>query len=494
MNKRRIFTFRRLLIFVFILLLLFIVRPISFLIYTFSQDKKPVKSEKPGYANDASSLNETKIGKVVKANGDLNEATSQISKLIKQAKAEGKKISIAGAQHSMGGHTIYPDGIVINMSSFNYMKFDSVESVLLVGSGSLWSDVIPYLDKVGKSVGVMQSNNSFSVGGSISVNCHGWQINSPPISSTVKSFRLINSEGEILNCSREENEELFSLVLGGYGLFGVILDAKIRVVENDMYRIQQRIIKSEDYIKEFDRYTKGNSNIGMAFGRVNISPDNFMEESILSTFSIDDKIAVRPLQENNYTSLRRTVFRSSANSDYGKNLRWKAEKLATSNVNGKLFSRNQLLNEGVDVFQNSDTNFTDILHEYFIPKISVRQFIKEVKEIVPEYDVDLLNITIRNVGKDDDTFLSYANEEVFGFVMLFNQSRNKDAEIEMKRLTQKLVTVVISLKGTYYLPYRLHATKEQMHEVYPQAKEFFSLKKKYDSAEVFQNFFYKAYK
>lgn len=494
MNKRRKITIRRILIFLFVLLLLFIARPISFLIYTFIQDAAPVNSEKPGYANDASSLNETQIIKAVNPGGEWNEATLQISNLIKQARLEGKKISIAGAQHSMGGHTIYPDGIVLNMRGFNYMKFDSLENILLVGSGALWSDIIPFLDKIGKSVGVMQSNNSFSVGGSISVNCHGWQLNSPPISSTVQSFRLINSGGEMLNCSREENKELFSLAMGGYGLFGVIIDVKLRVVENDMYRIKQRIIKSEDYIKEFDQHTKGNANIGMAFGRINISPENFMEESILSTFTIDNKENVKPLQENDFSSLRRTVFRSSANSAYGKNLRWKAEKLASSGVNGKLFSRNQLLNEGVDVFQNTDTNYTDILHEYFIPKISVNKFIKEVKKIMPGYNVDLLNITIRDVGKDDDTFLNYANEEVFGFVLLFNQSKNKEAEIEMKRLTQRLIDIVIALKGTYYLPYRLHATKEQMHQVYPQAREFFLLKKKYDSTEVFQNYFYKTYK
>jgi len=69
--------------------------------------------------------------------------------------------------------------------------------------------------------------------------------------------------------------------------------------------------------------------------------------------------------------------------------------------------------------------------------------------------------------------LHYANEEVFGFVMLFNQAKTNEAEIQMKAATQRMIDAAISLKGTYYLPYRLHATKEQMYTAYLQAKEFF---------------------
>ena len=493
MNPTKRFSFGRISLFIFIILFLLIGRPTGFLICTYIKDKRIAKVEKPGFTNDASRLNETKIDSVVKAFEDIDRATAQISQLIKQAKGQGKKISIAGAQHSMGGHSIYPDGIVLDMKGFHYMQLDSTEDHLLVGSGALWSEIIPYLDLHSRSVSVMQSNNSFSVGGSISVNCHGWQPNSPPIASTVESFRLINSNGEILNCSRTENAELFSLVLGGYGLFGVILDVRLKIVHNRMYTAHQYVIKSADYTRQFDRLA-ADPGAGMVYGRININPDNFMNEAILSTFTIDSNAIMEPLQEGSFTSIRRTVFRGSANSAYGKNLRWRAEKFSASQINGKKFSRNQLLNESVEVFQNTDPAYTDILHEYFIPKDRVKDFIDSLKKIIPAYKVDLLNITVRNVKKDDNAFLRYANEEVFGFVMLFNQARTNEAETEMKTATQKMIDAAISLKGTYYLPYRLHATKEQMYSAYPQAMEFFLLKKKYDPTEIFQNKFYQAYK
>ena len=212
---KKIFTLRRIILFLLLIVLILIARPVSFLIYTYYKDKKAGNTEKAGYTNDASHLNETKIGTLVKTPENVDGAITQIAQLVKQAKVQGKKISIAGAQHSMGGHTIYPDGIVLDMKRFHYMQLDTLSNTLLVGSGALWSEIIPYLDKYKRSVAVMQSNNSFSVGGSISVNCHGWQPNSPPIASTVASFRLINANGEIVTCSRNENPELFSLALGG---------------------------------------------------------------------------------------------------------------------------------------------------------------------------------------------------------------------------------------------------------------------------------------
>src|SRR5205085_3793146 len=120
-----------------------------------------------------------------------------------------------------------------------------------------WSEIIPYLDQRGMAVAVMQSNNNFSVGGSLSANCHGWQHSKPPIASTVDSFRLMKADGEVVRCSRAENAELFSLVLGGYGLFGVILDVDLRVVPNERYRPESVVVPADRYAATFRELTAG---------------------------------------------------------------------------------------------------------------------------------------------------------------------------------------------------------------------------------------------
>lgn len=108
--------------------------------------------------------------------------------------------------------------------------------------------------------------------------------------------------------------------------------------------------------------------------------------------------------------------------------------------------------------------------------------------------IDLLNITIRGVQKDNDSYLNYARENVFGFVILFNQKKTDQQETEMKKLTNELVDVTLKNEGTFYLPYRLHINRDKMRKSYPEADEFFKLKLNYDPTELFNNKFYEHYK
>src|SRR5437016_2315335 len=143
--------------------------------------------------DDASHLNASQPAEVVTIASNPADAERQLSELLRRAAERGSHISISGAHHSMGGHTIYPGGIVLNMLPFNRMSLDEKQRMLTVGAGARWSEIIPYLDHHGFAVAVMQSNDDFSVGGSLSVNCHGWQNDSPPISSTVESFRIVTA-------------------------------------------------------------------------------------------------------------------------------------------------------------------------------------------------------------------------------------------------------------------------------------------------------------
>ena len=63
----------------------------------------------------------------------------------------------------------------------------------------------------------------------------------------------------------------------------------------------------------------------------------------------------------------------------------------------------------------------------------------------------------------------------------------------MQRMTQEMIDAVLDAGGRYYLPYRLHATAAQFQRAYPQADQFFTLKRQYDPHELFQNEFYRKY-
>ena len=119
-------TFRKILLGVLILVILLLARPVGYLTCTWLNDAKADTTTKQGYVNDASHLNETAVDSVIKVAADPEIAANQLAELIKTVSATGKKISIAGAQHSMGGHSIYPGGIMIDMKPFDRIDRKSV--------------------------------------------------------------------------------------------------------------------------------------------------------------------------------------------------------------------------------------------------------------------------------------------------------------------------------------------------------------------------------
>tara|TARA_Y100000589_G_scaffold130875_1_gene124558 strand:+ start:4099 stop:5562 length:1464 start_codon:yes stop_codon:yes gene_type:complete len=475
------------------LFLIFISIPLIHLIKTKIQETEITHSIPKGYTNDESHLNLTKIDSIFDVGSNPKEIKTRLKSILLYAKENNLKVSIAGAKHSMGGHTINNGGVIINMLPYNHMSLDSNNNVLTIGSGALWEDALNFLDKKGKSIYIMQAFSSFSIGGSISVNGHGWQKNLPPVSHSILSFTLLNAEGKILNCSQSENKELFKLVIGGYGLFGIILDIKLKVVDNEALKFKYIHLATSNYLNNYEKFVTNNPNTELVFGRLRISEKKFLEEATLNFF---EKTNLNPnfINDKHSNELKRVVFRGSVNSEYGKRLRWDLETSSNRISKNNITSRNKLLNDNVNLIQNKDTSSTDILHEYFIPERNFNKYVNEIKPILRNSEIDLLNITIRRVNQDTISYMNYAREDVYGFVILFNQKKTQKHEDMMIKLTQELTNATYRNSGTVYLPYRLHLDKKTFRKIYPQADNFFALKLKYDPQELFTNLFYSHYK
>lgn len=446
-----------------------------------------------GFTDDASRLNQTRIAEIAALSRFGGSAEDQLRHHVQHAHNKKLPLSIAGTRHTMGGQTFTHDGIVLNMLGLRQMHLDEQRNILHVQAGARWPDVLRYLHKWQRSVQIMQSNNSFSVGGSLGANCHGWQPACPPIASTVVAFRLLLADGTILRCSREEHAELFSLVLGGYGLFGIVIDAELAICANVSYRATSHVLPSTEYPTYYQEHVESDPQIGLAYGRFNVEPGRFLKDILLTTYHAAPGNAFSPLGKPGLAKVRRVIFRNSIGSASGKALRWNLEKQFGTIAVGQMVLRNRLLNEGVEGFENRSAATTDILQEYVVPLKQLEAFLEQLRIIIPTHRADLLNVTIRFLRTDHESFLRYADQDMFALVMLFHQPRTQQADQKMAAMTREVIEAALQSGGRYYLPYRLHATPEQFSRCYPQAQQFFELKRKYDPEELFQNELYRKY-
>ena len=181
-------------------------------------------------------------------------------------------------------------------------------------------------------------------------------------------------------------------------------------------------------------------------------------------------------------------------NDRVKNLRWWLETSLGEYAAGANVTRNMLLNEPVFALRDYDLTRVDILHEYFLPPDRFSDFIKACRQIIPSSYQDLLNVTLRYVAHDAESWLSYApSSHRIAAVMLFSQEKSQRAEQDMHRMTQELIDHVLALGGSYYLPYRLHARQDQIEKAYPQLRAFISKKRELDPTTLFRNALWDTY-
>lgn len=443
--------------------------------------------------NDVTYIYPTYVKEIVKEN-----QTQLLVETINDAKSDGLNVSIAGRQHSQGGHTYYDDAIFLDMKEYNkILDLDIERKIITVQSGATWEDIQEYINPFNLSIKVMQSSNIFTIGGSLSSNVHGRDPNYGPIIETVESFRLLLENGTIVNVSREENNDLFRGVIGGYGLFGVILDVDLKLTDDVVYEKETKLM---DYSKYYDFYEENimnNSDIGLHFARLSIVPDNtFLKETYVTNYKVTNSYPknIFELQEEENIARDKFFFGLSRKYDWGKELRWYLQKKLEDNPDEiEIVSRNNAMRPPIKFLEYHSSSNTDILQEYFVPRENFVSFIDDLRDIIIDEDINLLSVTIRYVPENTEGFLSYSKQDSFAVVLYVNQGISEKEKNKAENWTQKLVDLTIEKNGTYYLTYQLYPTQDQIRKVYPEIDEFFYQKKKYDPQEIFMNKFYAKY-
>jgi FAD/FMN-containing dehydrogenase len=237
-----------------------------------------------------------------------------------------------------------------------------------------------------------------------------------------------------------------------------------------------------------------------------VAPQSFLRETVVHNYAKTQfKGPLPALTPPNHNALDRFIINFSKTGGLGRWMRWTLEKYAepylhdcvprNQAMNQKeacLVSRNEEMYDDMAYLKNRLRD-TDILQEYFIPYDRMPEFVDGLREVVQRNQANLLNVTIRTVHKDTVSALPYAKQDMFGFVLYFNVKFNeKDNEI-LKRTTSDLIDVAQSAGGTYYLPYQLFYSQEQLRKSYPEIDQFFATKKKYDPIGLFTNNFYEKY-
>lgn len=423
------------------------------------------------------------------------QSTSDVQFIINEARLSGKSISILGRSMCQGKQAISNKdwNIIINTSKLNQIKIDPKLKIAKVGAGASWGELQREANQYGLAVRVMQASNIFSIGGSISANCHGWDYKTGCLRHTLIALTIVDAQGRVLEIT--PNDPLFDFVVGGYGGFGVIVEATISLADN-VEMIEKGVeIDPRDYVAYFDQNIRHNQDVDMHLYRLSLKPKHLFQTGVAVSYQrINDEPIIANLIDEPVlgTRMDRIKIHTVRRLPWLLNLAWHIEKKEA--LAEKIASRNEIMRPPINpVFNNSKID-TEWLQEYFVKGEDLGDFLHFLGDILQKNHVAIMNASVRFVKHDSKTKLSYAQTgDRFAIVLFFNQKLSPKEIQKTKRWVQQVIDYLIPHGGSYYLPYQHFATLEQFKACYPNWKSVLSYKQSIDPKGIFDNGFFSDY-
>ena len=425
-----------------------------------------------------------------------------IREVLHQARKRNLPVCLMGTTHNLGGHAFLDGAFAIDLKRFDrVISLDIPGRRITVQSGITWEKIQNTVNRSGLAVKTMQSDNNFTVGGSLSANAHGRDLQFSTLIQSVVGFRIMLADGSVVHVSRSDNSELFCLAIGGYGMFGIILEVDLELVENSVYEQSSEILPLAFLPDYFERKIKGDPHAKLFIARPSIASQGFLDDTIVTKWRMTRAHPKNVFRLDHERNVRRDrfLFALSRSYSWGKTLRWHAEKLISLHPSrGGFVSRNNAMRPPVSAIKMFDYHSpadTDVIQEFFVPIPRFLSFMESARAVLRESGTNLLGLTIRYVAKDPESFLSYApHEEAFAVVLYVNEELSPGGWAKSNALTQRLIRLAIQNGGTFYLTYAREVEPDNLRLAYPTMDAFFQQKNRFDPENRFTSRFFEFYR
>lgn len=436
--------------------------------------------DRPPRIHDIARIDDTAVARVLRPTGVAAVADAL-------ARSRGA-VSIGGARCSMGGQIAAPDSLHLDMRGLNRaVAFDPQARRVRVQAGMRWRDLQQLIDPHGLAVAIMQSYSNFSIGGSISVNCHGRYVGKGSLIHSLRALQLLDAQGRAHELSRKREPERFYAAVGGYGGLGVITEAEFDLADNHRIARRAERVALAEYPDWFAR-------------RVLADPASVLHNADLLPPRFDAPVAVTWSRSDDPPTHNPRL--TARNGDYRRERRliWGVSELPGGPWLRERCSVEELLHTREVAWRNHEASLdiaelepstrrysTYLLQEYFIPVPAFASFARAMARLLRDYEVHALNVSIRHAPADTQSLLSWSPQEVFSFVLYHKQRGGERADAVAGQWSRRLIDIALDHGGRHYLPYRLHATREQVLRGYPGLPRFAALKHGLDPQRRFRN-------
>lgn len=384
-----------------------------------------------------------------------------------------KNVIPRGNGLSYGDSALYKNVYLHKKNDDVPIYFDKKKKIVTVSATTTVDQLNNYLIERGYFLFVNPGAKNVTVGGAISSDVHGKNHEKHgSFGNYVKEITIKIASGKILKCNNSNKKNLFKAIIGGMGLIGIIINAKIYVRKIKNTFIDQKCYvfdyNGDEFKKHFqtkDEYKICWLNLNskkikavMLLGNHNQQINNLLRLS--NNFFIKKKIL--GFMNINFINFFYPIFKSFK---FKSCINFKNFFFELDNIEWKKkFKKEELLQCQICINEKKIFELLDFIRRLILKKKSY-----------------VYLCTIKKFGSSSIGLLSFPKR---GYTIALDFENN----LKNKKIINEIYEFTLFQKGNIYLSKDSLITKNQFEKTNLKISLFKTLKKKYDKNSSFKSF------
>ncbi|GAA1525212.1 D-arabinono-1,4-lactone oxidase [Kribbella lupini] len=187
-------------------------------------------------------------------------STDEVAAAVKAAAEQGKKLKAVGSGHSFTGCSV-PEQVMVRLDGLSAIQSaDRTSGRVTVGAGTGLAKLNAGLASFDLAMANLGDIDKQTISGAVSTGTHGTGAKLGGLATQVVGLELVTADGSVLQCSADENADVFAAARVSVGALGVITSMTLQCVPAFLLRAQEMPLPLGEVLNGFDELADGNDH------------------------------------------------------------------------------------------------------------------------------------------------------------------------------------------------------------------------------------------
>lgn len=396
----------------------------------------------------------------------------EIASVVAHAAARGERVKAFGSGHSFTAIAV-SDSHLLDLSDYGrVLDVDQQRGLVTVQAGIKLSKLCEELHARGLAMEDMGDVAYQSIAGATSTGTHGTGATFGCIPTQIRAMRIVVGDGSVLQCSADENPEVFQAARVGIGALGIVSTITLQCSPAFNLHALEQPIPLDEVMQDLDSYIDGNEHFEFfwqpgarnAFTKQN-NRSSDPEQPLTKWQNFRDDVLIGDVAANSLAKLDRLSPTAS---------RWLRRRLPAT-------GREDYVDRSYRVF-TSERRVKFVEMEYFIPREAARDALQSYRDFLARTGITpSMAIEMRFTAADDIPLSMSSGRETCSFAIHLRTHE------PYQQYFEGVETLMREFDGRPHWGKLHFQTRETLQPLYPEWDQFQQLRARLDPDGRFAN-------